>query len=223
MSGPRLAHPGRLRRIDREGGNEGGEHLGAGRSLNSSEQAAERQDVGLVEAPQDRMTLPGDGGFRADPGAVDSCPQLGREPEVGVHGLAGPLSVGRDRAAAAGGDMGAEQVGQGEIRPRLAPLVVEAGLPGGDQVPAALDESPHRGHWLSDIAARLGRIKTDSRGPSRSMWSAWTGRYGMRARTRALTMPRSGKLDQLLGIVAAVEVGVLLRPHDAHAWPWAGG
>src|SRR5262249_6665949 len=133
-AGTRLARPGRFRRIDREGRNEGGKHLGAVRSSDSSQLATERQNIRFVEPVENRMTHRGNGGFFANFGAVYSCPQLRCEPEVAVDRLASLYSVGLDRVPALRSNMSSEQVRQSKIGTGLAPLVVQTRLSCRDQV-----------------------------------------------------------------------------------------
>ena len=110
----------------------------------------------------------------------------------------------------------AEQIGEREVGPRIAPLVVEAGVARGDDRSAARRRSGGcAAACASDSAPRFGRISVVRRRRRRSMSSTWTGRYGMRARTSACMNPVYGASTRVSAIVAAEEVGVALRPDEA--------
>src|ERR1019366_1166917 len=75
-------------------------------------------------------------------------------------------------------------------------------------------------HCASESAATLGSTSAEKRPASRSMWSACTGRYGRGAREERLGNPAVGCVHQLGRFVAAVIIGIALRPDHAKGGYW---
>ena len=82
----------------------------------------------------------------SDPGAVDAGSELRGEAEVTMARPALPARIGTaGRAVVDATAPHPEEVGQPEVRPWVAPLVVAARLAGRDQAASALDEAADTG------------------------------------------------------------------------------
>ena len=218
------AHPRGLGRIDGELGHERQGHDRALVHAQRRRRAAERDQVGFVEALEHRMPLSGDGRFLAGMRTVHPAPVFGMQPQVGVDG-------GRTAAASAGWP-----ARWTAVPPRERAAHRPARNPAAD-LPTRRTACSRRWRPASRPAARTRgstriarrRARRDWAAPERrfrcscAMSSACTGRYGMRARISACANPVVGRVHQFGGTVPPEEIGVSLRPDQARRRPPACG
>ena len=126
----------------------------------------------------------------------------------------GTVEVLSDRGFALRGPADAEQVAQGVVRTGLSPLVVEACPSRGDEVAAALDEPPDA-RTLS--VRQRGQVGQDENRQRTAVAVDMIDVHGEIRDSRAdqgVRHPAVGQVHEHARVVAAVEVGVPLRPDD---------